>query len=537
MRIIDFGRARDGNFSLLFAILLPVLLGSVGLAVDVSSMMRAKSSLQNAADAAVLAASRINDKSVQRSQVFQDFLAANIAGEPGLADVDSSFDVDTGLNYISTVATVSANVPLHFGFLFGDARRVTVQASAYESRNNLEVVMALDNTGSMGSDKMRELRRAATSLVDILALVHSPDTEPRRVVRTALVPFVTAVNVKGEGFDDRWIDGYKDAARGINREAKAKFHGANFEKVGNKVVNHFDLFGYLKDNNNRAVTWKGCVEARPSPYNLSDAVPEASKPDTLFVPYFAPDNPGTKGQSPNDGNRWNNSYLTDGFTDNTTAHKTSLRDSNRYKNVQSGNRYIDSDTHHSSRTTGPNYACPTPIQPLTSDFSKVRTEIGKMIHWEGAGTNVSEGLAWAYRVLSPDEPYTQGASFNSEQTSKFVVIFTDGENTVFGAGNEKFNTSDYGSYSFLDANRMGTTNRNTALTNVNTWTLSACDNLKRQNVEVFAVLLGADTAANRKLYTSCATSDQHYFPTNDVSQLDSVFKKIASRIAKLYVTQ
>jgi hypothetical protein len=84
---------------------------------------------------------------------------------------------------------------------------------------------------------------------------------------------------------------------------------------------------------------------------------------------------------------------------------------------------------------------------------------------------------------------------------------------------------------------MGTTNRTTALTKVNTWTLEACGNLKRQNVEVFAVLLGADTAANRKLYSDCATTPQHYYPTNDVSQLDGVFKKIASRIAKLYVTQ
>lgn len=524
---------------MMFALMFPMLLGGVGLALDFSSMTKAHSRLQNALDAAVLAASRINDKTVDREQMFRNFLAANLAGEPMLANVVANIDIDTGINYIETNGVATADVELTFGLLFGEARQIRVTASAYESRNNLEVVMALDNTGSMGSARMAELRKAATSLVDILALVHSPDNEPKRVVRAALVPFVTAVNVKGEGFKWDWIDGGWNAATGKYREPKAKYHGAYFKPVGGKPVNHFDLFSYLRDNSNNQVEWKGCVEARPTPYNLSDAAPNAATPDTLFVPYFAPDNPGTKGQSPNRSDRWNNSYLTDAFTVNNNTDKDKLRDSNRYKNVTAANRYIDPTNHHQPRTTGPNYACATPIMPLTSDFAKLKTEIGKMIHWEGSGTNVSEGIAWSYRVLSPGEPYTDGAPFKSENTSKFVVVFTDGENTVFGASNETHLRSDYGAYGILDGDsppRFGTTNRNTALTQVNNWTLEACNMLKAQDVEIFTVLLGADTAANRALYTKCATTADHYYATNDVSQLDGVFKRIASRIAKLYVT-
>lgn len=529
MRHRNFRQAEGGNFAMMFALLLPVLLGSVGLAVDVASMMRAHANLQNATDAAVLAASRINDKALERSQIFQDFLSANLQGESGLENVVGDIDIDTGLNYISTTGTAAADVKLHFGFLFGEAKRISVKASAYEARNNLEVVMALDNTGSMGASRMAELRKAATSLVDILALVHSPDTEPKRVVRAGLVPFVTAVNVKGEGFKWEWIDTYLDTKTNTYKprgSRLATYHGANFDKVSNNPVNHLELFRAL------GVEWKGCIEARPAPYNLSDAAPVTNNADTMFVPYFAPDNPGKNAQSPNSGSAWNNSYLNDSFGNSDAAK---LKNPARYYNVAASNLYI---RDNQSRTTGPNYACPTPIVPLTSDFGKLKTEIGKMIHWEGSGTNVSEGLSWSYRVLSPGEPYTQGAPFRSEQTSKFVVVFTDGENTVFGASSQPYNTSDYGSYSFLDGRRIGnTTNRNTALTQVNTWTLDACETLKAQEVEIFTVLLGADTPANRKLYTECATSDQHYFATNDVSQLDGVFKKIASRIAKLYVTQ
>jgi hypothetical protein len=190
---------------------------------------------------------------------------------------------------------------------------------------------------------------------------------------------------------------------------------------------------------------------------------------------------------------------------------------------------------HVSLTNGPNYACPTPILPLTSDFDLLRTEIAKMIHWNGSGTNVSEGLAWAMRVLSPGEPYDQGVDFSTSTTSKFVVVFTDGENNVFGASSEPINKSDYGSYSFVDQGRMGA-DRSKALTQVNAWTLEICNTLKSQGVEVFTVLLGADTEANRKLYSACASTPKNYYPTSDVNKLEAVFKEIAVKLAQLYVT-
>lgn len=541
MAFRKFRASDSGNFSLAFALVLPLLLGAVGFAVDIGSMMRAKSLLQNATDAAVLAASRINDKTSSRQQVFQDFLVANVSPNAGLSGIDARLEIDTGINYISTVGTASADVDLYFKYLFGDSRRISVSASAYESRDNLEVVLALDNTGSMGAARMAELRKAATSLVNILETVHAPDVEPKRVVRAALVPFVTAVNIKGEGYKPEWIDNYYDAKLKTNRPYGARYHGANFEQrtlpgLGNIKENwsHIELFEQFAKKTKH--DWKGCVEARPYPLNLSDDAPNTAKPDTLFVPYFAPDNPGIAAKSPNTGTGWNNSYLTDDYTNNT-------KDKDKPKLVA---RYLDDttkfyiepmkNTDSLPRSTGPNYACPTPIMPLTSDFTKLRAEIGKMIHWEGSGTNVSEGLAWSMRVLSPAEPYDQGAPFNAEDTSKFVVVFTDGENTVYGASNQAYNKSDYGAYSFLDQGRVDT-NRNTALTKVNTWTLDACNKLKALDVEVFTVLLGADTPANRTLYTQCATTREHYFATNDVSELDTVFKKIASRIAKLYVTQ
>src|SRR5690606_29245638 len=109
---LSLWRDRRGNFSIAFALTLPVLLGAVGLAVDVATLAKGHSRLQEAVDAAVLAASRINDKTVSREDMFRDFLAANLESEPALQNVTSDIDVDTGLNYISTTGWARAEVEL-----------------------------------------------------------------------------------------------------------------------------------------------------------------------------------------------------------------------------------------------------------------------------------------------------------------------------------------------------------------------------------------------------------------------------------------
>lgn len=506
-----FLRDRNGNFAMTLGILLPVLLSSVGLAVDYATLSGARNELQGALDAALLSASRLKDANDSRQAVFDSVLAANLSGDPSILRYNAALTVTRTANSIETQGTLTARVRLHFMHLFVDRGDLTLTASANESSNDLEVAMVLDNTGSMGAAGMTALREAAAAMVDILESANSAN----RNVRGALVPFVTAVNVKGEGYKDSWID----------VGAKAPYHGANFDpKNVNQVYNHLDLFKQLE------VEWKGCVESRPSPHNLDDSEPAASDPATLFVPYFAPDNPGAAAKSPNSGTAWNNSYLADGFGN---SDKDRRKDIVRYL-AESTERYID---EKGPRSTGPNYACPTPIVPLTGDFAKLRGAVKGMIHWEGSGTNVSEGLAWGMRVLSPAEPYTQGGAFESTTISKAVVLFTDGENTVFGASSQPYNTSDYGSYGFLDSGRVGTTNRNTALTTVNTLTQSMCTRLKERGVQIFTVLLGADTKANRDLYTKCASSPENYFPTKDVSKLRPIFAKIGNKVARLQLTQ
>jgi Flp pilus assembly protein TadG len=539
MLLKRFWRSTAGNFSMMMVVGMPAILGAAGLAIDVANLLTARTNLQNALDSAVLAASRLMDGSQSRQEAFDGFFAANIHNRNGLENAEADLSVEEGVNYIKTSATAHADVKLHFAFLFGKSARVAAQASAYESTANLEVALVLDNTGSMGDTNMKALREAATDLIETLEV--EQEEKPDREIRAALVPFVTAVNIKtaGENYMS-WID-----TRTNLSENDPGLNGRNFEpdKENGKRVGHWLLFNKLKAIN-PDVEWKGCVEARLARFNadgtpslgdtpnLDDTPPNPSKPETLFVPYFAPDEPGEARAAINSSNELNNTYLDDVVPAGTNT------DAGRQKSIlKYSTKGIDNVIDETAPlTSGPNYACATPIAPLTKDLKALKTEIGKMVYWYGSGTNVSEGLAWGLRVLSPGKPYTQGNPFDAKETTKVVVVFTDGENNVFGAAKATINKSDYGSYSFVDTGRMGTTDRSKALDNVNKMTLGACDLLKDKDVRIFTVVLGADSKKNRDLYSACATSKTDYYPTKNPAELKAAFKQISYSISQLSVT-
>lgn len=538
-----FCQSTSGNFAIMFALLLPVLLAAVGLALDLTNLMKARSDLQNALDSAVLAASRLSDMTGSRQDTFDAFFSTNIASRPALANARATLEIEEAVNSIKSKATAEADVALTFGFLFGPNATVKAQSNAFESTAKLEVALVLDNTGSMGSTNMKALIDGSKEVIK--SLQKAKTDRPERMIRAALVPFVTAVNIKSTvGFDQSWIDN-----RQIVPETDPSTNGKNFafttDAKGNKArIGHRKLFDQmlLKTQVLSRTDWKGCVEARTGKLALDDTAPDPALPETLFVPYFAPDEPGSAVKSPNSGSAYNNSYLPDpaktpdGKTPTDTYKQQDLA---KYSNA--GDNALIKETPND--TTGPNYACATPVVPLTEDLvklvgdpvKKTKGELDNMNFWYGSGTNVSEGLAWGYRVLSPGAPFTQGDKFGEKDTTKVVVVFTDGENNVFG-GSSGINKSDYGSYGYLSQGRMGATDNATALKNVNTSTQTVCTSLKDKEVTVYTVVLGADTTANRNLYSKCATTPSHYFPAKNATELKAAFQTIANSISSLYIT-
>lgn len=104
-------RDRGGNFGMITAILLPVLLGTAGFAVDFSNAMQIKGSLQGVADSAALAAAAgmSQDKltKAQAEDLAEDFLISQLLAD-GIGNADSDAEKAAFEQKMRSATTITA---------------------------------------------------------------------------------------------------------------------------------------------------------------------------------------------------------------------------------------------------------------------------------------------------------------------------------------------------------------------------------------------------------------------------------------------
>jgi len=192
----DFAKNRSGNFTLMAAVSMSVLLLTIGFGINVAQSLNVKSSLQSALDSAVTSTARdlttgtIEEKDARR--MVEAFLSANSTSRFSTKDrfVLDNLVIDKTARTLT--ATAHANVVLAFPmFNIGDPR-VGGESAAIYSDVNVEVAMILDLTGSMAGQKIEDLKTAATSAVEIF-LDNQNSNNPRK--RVAMVPYANSVNV------------------------------------------------------------------------------------------------------------------------------------------------------------------------------------------------------------------------------------------------------------------------------------------------------------------------------------------------------
>lgn len=223
---------KTGNLSIMAALILPVGLAAAGLALDASKMIASKAALQNAADAAALAAaSALAHKGITKDQardLAADFVAGQMTNhvdkpkeneEPfdfkscTSVDIDEKSTIGTAKKFTVTVSTcydVQYSALASFaGGTFGRLTVKSVTKSTTESKNALSMYLVLDRSGSMAEytntvsgsytcrygrktytcysyyDKITALRMAASNLMNQLA-----SADPGTVlVRTGAVSY------------------------------------------------------------------------------------------------------------------------------------------------------------------------------------------------------------------------------------------------------------------------------------------------------------------------------------------------------------
>lgn len=186
-----------GQAIILIAISILVLLALAGLAVDVGMAYGVKAKLNAAVDAAALAAGRVvaqgsSAASTQATNYFNANYPSSLLG----ATVTSLVTTPT-LNADgswSVCVTATANVPSNFAKVLG-WQNFTVVSSATSTIRTLDLVLVLDNSGSM-SASIPLLKTAATGFVanfdqtnDRIGMIHFGGGALQDVVMTTTKGF------------------------------------------------------------------------------------------------------------------------------------------------------------------------------------------------------------------------------------------------------------------------------------------------------------------------------------------------------------
>jgi Flp pilus assembly protein TadG len=487
---------------------------------------------------------------------------------------------------------------------------------------------SMDYTGSgSGKKRITLLKDAAKQLVDSLSTQATQMKQVDKPVQFAVVPFAASVNVGStystaswmdlegrspihhENFDWATMDQSKASANG-NRYVQLSSgvyykKGAGWGDQENKKVTRFTLFedlkrqtgtqsvktgttygctqtnwrgnctawGYIDVYEDRPVygayaSWQGCVEARPYPYNTTDAIPATGTPATLFVPMFAPD------ETDNRDSNWR-SASGNYWADKTTSSNNATRQKYMPKYFEPAGTSMSA----AGWGEGPNASCTTTaITPLTdvtvtAGKTKIKDAIDAMS--PNGATNVPEGIAWGWRAVSGGAPFTEGRGDSENGNDKVVIVLTDGENTYYtpnslGYNDLADNKSVYSAYGYTGLTQAGGTstrlfmgtgsdvsksdysndNYSAAL---NGQMAATCDNAKTAGMIVMTVALDlstSDTQQKKQIagLKSCASDSRFRKDASDPTKpaklfwnttggnLSQTFKEIADELSNLRIT-
>ncbi len=367
-------RNTSAAIAIAFAIMAPVIVGASGLALDYAQAYLVHQRLQQAVDAAALAAAASESDPALIEQRVRDFFAANYPA----SKIGVTLDPVVVVNGDDIQVTGYAHYDTYFSSILGvDTFDVSAVTTVRREVKGIEVVLVLDNTGSMNTNNnIKTLRDATRNFMYTLYGIPIPEsgapdhdvedllslaTRDPDFIRVGLVPYSTSVNVGTYGL-------------GENPDGSA--YGTPF--VSNPL-------GLSHTDNANSNDWSGCVLAEAYP---DDTVDHAG-PWDMYRYCRDPDN----NEYPVCDRYWSNTY----------------------------------GQHMPNRW--PNYICPrTSVVPITNDIVKLKLASDSMV--ANGWTLGNFGMVWGYRLISPEYPFEEGKSYDDYNWRKAVIMMTDGVNTM-----------------------------------------------------------------------------------------------------------
>lgn len=247
-----YGADRRGVVALLFALCMPVIISSAGIAVDLAQAYNVKTRLGNALDKAALAAGSTTGSLEEVEERVLDFVEANYPeGRLGQA-----YDVNVTMTEGRVNVSAHARVDTTFMAIFGyDYITVYEESEVVREMAGVEVVLVLDVTGSMAGNNITALRTASTNFLNIM-FDRISDAD---YLKIGIVPFSNSVNV---------------GRYGLGLTPSGGSYGPAFvsRPTSDPYVSPPSNIQYSSSTSTSVTTsWKGCILERSYPRDTTDA--------------------------------------------------------------------------------------------------------------------------------------------------------------------------------------------------------------------------------------------------------------------------
>ena len=585
----------QGAVAILFAIAGSFIVGSLCTSLDMIDYGMTQERLQSALDAATLSsgadlshydATSSSDVTQWQADAKAYFTANMPTGYLGFSMKPAEFTATLGGTPASgqTIQlSATGSIPLLAPIFFAAAQpsngtgsspppsSVTTTVPASNSgirltQSTIELVMVLDNTGSMqdsadgsrnGTSKMAGLQTAAQDLVSI---VSAQSKGPSLI---GLVPFASTVNV----------------TNALPRGGSWLSPSFAYNPAGVSIA-----------------SWSGCAVEPRDANGYLDPQAYSPKSTSKFTPYYFNTPPG--GLQVRSYNSIPGSFNKQGVLDCGTPVSTASATGMPLSIDSSGSinycgftsttygtglgTYLDrvNNKKFSTSTYNQNQDCiVNPVTFLTSDQDTLTTAINKMT--PSGSTIIPVGLLWGWRMLTStwSEDLAPQSGWISSDTSlpkpeatqnlqRVMIVMTDGENQI-GARGSFPNDLYFNGLSGVGTNSLAaprvTRSDGSSLINgltdaselhggnpsdpsasngagypddVNTFQTATCTAIKKTGVIIYSITFGsaASSSIAEQVMQGCASpGDYYHAPTN--AALDSIFQQIAGQLSDLRLTQ
>jgi Flp pilus assembly protein TadG len=513
-------RQTSGAIAIMFAIMLPILIGSVGMALDFAQAYLVQQRLAQAIDASALAGAASSADPTEIEQKIKDFFAQNYPPEK----LGVTFIPEVQVIGSEIIVSGSAYHQTSFLRAIGITQiDVNAETTVVREVQGLEVVMVLDNTGSMATNNnIASLKTATQNFIGILY----DNTSDPDFIRIGMVPYSNSVRIGSYGV-------------GLNPDGTV-YDADTFVTVPS---------GVSSTNTHNSTNWYGCVVEHKADGYAAGSTHVAN----------------TKGQLWNNGGTFNGhgwspaSGANDPYPDDVLDDYEGPWDIYAFGRVIAsgvecddiGGAYSNSRCSNctgtggncasaycycwkSSSNAGINDGCPyAQVVPLTSDEEYLllqveddnaqvaRGEPSEPDDMEPHGNTLGNiGMVWGYRLISPEPPFEEAHDWDDFYWRKAIVMMTDGDNT---------NNGTYSSFWFDNKHGLGVADYNERFE-------ETCDAIKEAGVIIYTVTFTSEINDDTKgYYERCATDETKYFDAPSQEELIDVFETIARELSNLHI--